>query len=102
MSVKKTISHQRDEQRAILERLGDTFAEAQRELKKLWKLHETEFGTDGEYLRDGSFTDAGLKRLRQLFVDGKRNMDLARFFGVTDAAIAYQRKRWELRQKAAK
>ena len=101
MPAKKTISDKRDEQRAILERLGDAVHDAQRELDRLWKLHETEFGSESEYLRDGSFSDAGLKRLQQLFADGKRNMELARFFGVTDAAIAYQRKRWEQRQKAA-
>jgi hypothetical protein len=101
MSAKKTIWDRRDEHRAILERCGDGLHDALRELDKLWKIHEAEFGTDGEYLRDGGFSDAGLKRLRQLFDEGKRNMELARFFGVTDAAIAYQRKRWQQRQAIA-
>ena len=89
-----TISHKRDDQRVLLEKLGDQLYDAQAILKKLWKLHENEFGSDGEYIRDGGFTDAGRKRLRQLLEDGKKNCEISEFFGVTDAAIAYHRKRW--------
>jgi len=90
----KTIADKRDEQRMLLEKVGDALDEASRGLKRLWKLHETEFGPDNEYIRDGSFTDAGRKRLHQLFGEGKRNFEIAAFFGVTDAAVAYHRKRW--------
>ncbi len=89
-----TISDKRDDQRIALEQLGAAMDAAKRQLDRLWKLHETEFGTDGEYIRDGGFTDAGRKRLRQMFGDGRRNMEIAAFFGVSDSAIAYQRKRW--------
>ncbi|WP_374254146.1 hypothetical protein [Xanthobacter sp.] len=94
--VAKTISDQRDDERATLERLGGALETAQKELGRLWQLHEAKFGGEGEYLRDGAFTDAGLKRLRHFFGEGKKNVELARFFGVSDSAIAYQRKKWEL------
>lgn len=90
----KTIANRRDEERSILEHMGDDLDDAKGRLAQLWDIHETKYGTDGEYLCDGSFTDAGRKRLRQLFESGKRNMEIAEFFGVTDAAVAYQRKRW--------
>ena len=90
----KTIANKRDEQRVQLEKLGDAMEDASRAWKRLWRLHETEFGGEGEYVRDGGFTDAGRKRLRQLFEEGRRNMEIAAFFGVTDAAVAYHRKRW--------
>lgn len=90
----KTISDKRDEQRVLLEKVGDGLEDAGRALKRLWKLYHSEFGGEGEYVVDGSFTEAGRKRLRVLFEDGKRNMEIAAFFGVTDAAIAYHRKRW--------
>jgi len=98
----KTISDQRDEQRVALELLGDALRSAQKELDRLWKLHEAKFGSeDDTYIRDGAFTDAGLKRLRLFFEENKRNVELAQFFGVTDGAIAYQRKRW-MQAKAAR
>lgn len=90
----KTISDKRDDERSALENIGDALDAAKRQLDRLWKLHETEYGKDSEYMRDGSFTDAGRKRLRQMFEDRKRNMEIAAFFGVSDSAIAYQRKRW--------
>jgi hypothetical protein len=89
-----TISKKRDDARVLLEKLGDNLESAQKHLASLWKLHEKEFGKDDEYLREGSFTDAGRRRLHQLLEEGKRNMEIAEFFGVTDAAIAYHRKRW--------
>lgn len=90
----KTISDQRDEQRVALELLGDALHSAQTQLDRLWKLHEAKFGNDDTYIRDGSFTEAGIKRLYQFFEEKKRNVELAQFFGVTDGAIAYHRKRW--------
>lgn len=95
MKTLRTISDKRDEQRAALERMGDALEDAKKSLGLLWKLHEGEFGSDDQYVRDGGFTDAGRKRLRQMFDEGKRNVEIAAFFGVTDAAIAYHRKRWE-------
>ena len=90
----KSISDKRDDQRMALERIGDALETAKGQLDRLWKLHEIEYGGDGAYIREGSFTDAGRKRLRQMFADKKRNMEIATFFGVSDSAIAYQRKRW--------
>jgi hypothetical protein len=90
----KTISDKRDEQRTLLEKLGDNLEEARKNLSKLWALHEGEFGSDDEYIRDGAFTEAGRKRLHQMLIEGKKNFEIAEFFGVTDAAIAYHRKRW--------
>jgi DNA-binding NarL/FixJ family response regulator len=75
------------------EKMGGAIDDAEAALKRLWRLHELEFGADGEYVRDGGFTDAGRKRLMQLFEEGKRNSEIAVFFGVSDAAIAYHRKR---------
>lgn len=95
MTTTLTVSNKRDEERVALENLGDLISSAQRAVNTLWELHETKYGADGEYIRDGAFTDAGIKRLRQMFFEGKRNMELAKFFGVTDAAIAYQRKQWK-------
>ena len=90
----KSIVDQRDENRALLEKMGDSLEEGQRVLKQLWRQHQTEYGGEGEYVRDGSFTEAGRKRLQAFFIEGKRNMEIAAFFGVTDAAVAYHRKRW--------
>ncbi len=94
----KMISDKRDEQRRSLEKLGDALHDGQKELDRLWTLHEMEFGSDETpYVEHGSFTDAGKKRLYALFNEGKSNRELSKFFGVTDAAIAYHRK-----QRAAK
>jgi hypothetical protein len=90
----KTIADKRDEQRVLLEKVGGALDDASGALKRLWKLYDSEFGAEGEYVRDGAFTEAGRKRLRNLFEEGRRNMEIAAFFGVTDAAIAYHRKRW--------
>ena len=93
-----TISDRRDEQRRALEKVGASLDDAKKELDRLWKLHEMEFGSENApYVDDGGFTDVGKKRLYDLLNEGKTNRELSNFFGVTDAAIAYHR-----RQKAAK
>lgn len=89
-----TISDKRHDQRVALEEVQDLVDLLSAKLKRLWKLHEQEFGKADEYIRDGGFTEAGRKRLKALLLDGKRNAEIAEFFGVTDAAIAYHRKRW--------
>ncbi len=89
-----TISDKKIGQRAALEEMQDLVDALGRKMKGLWKLHDQEFGADDEYIRDGGFTEAGRKRLRAMLADGKRNVEIAEFFGVTDAAIAYHRKRW--------
>jgi hypothetical protein len=88
----KTLATKRDEHRVLLETIGDRIDQARSALDRLWKLHEQDFGKDEEYVRDGGFTDAGVRRLHALFSEGKRNMEIAEFFGVSDAAIAYRRK----------
>jgi hypothetical protein len=94
----KTISDRRDEQRRGLEKIEDSLDDAKKELNRLWKLHEMEFGGEKTpYVDDGAFTDVGKKRLYDLLNEGRTNRELSNFFGVTDGAIAYHRK-----QKAAK
>lgn len=89
-----TISDRRDEQRHALEKVGDFLDDAKKELDRLWKLHKMEFGSEEAPYVDGSaFTDVGKKRLYDLLDEGKTNRELSNFFGVTDAAIAYHRKK---------
>ena len=87
-----TLTDRRDETYDALCAVNDALDEAKKRVAALFKLHETEFGSEkAPYVEDGSFTHEGKKRLRQLFAEGKRNRELARFFNVTDAAIAYHR-----------
>lgn len=95
----KSLATKRDEQRFQLEALGGHLDDLLRIRDKLWKLHEREFGKDEEYIKDGGFTEAGVRRLHALFAEGKRNVEIAEFFGVSDAAIAYRRKQYERRAK---
>ena len=90
----------RDEERQLLEKLGDALEDARIQLKRLWRRHEAEYGSDEEYLRDGSLTDAGRKRLNQMFVEGKRSAEIAALLGISDSAVAYHRKRWNQLQGA--
>lgn len=87
-----TLKDRRDETYDALCAMNDSLDAAKKRLETLFKLHEAEYGSDKvNYVEDGSFTTEGKKRLRQLLFDGKRNRELARFFNVTDAAIAYHR-----------
>lgn len=91
-----TITAKRDDERVTLEELTDLHHDLKKIIERLWKIHETQYGTDGQYLDEkGGFTEAGKKRLYGMFAEaGHKNAELARFFGVTDAAIAYHRKAW--------
>lgn len=91
-----TLLDRREEGRKLLETMGDAIEDAYQAQKKhldqMWKLHEAEFGSDhSPYVDEGSFTYAGKKRLHELFGGGKTNREIAKFFGVTDSAIAYHR-----------
>ena len=87
-----TLLDRREENRKLLELMGDSIHDQKKHLDQMWKLHEAEFGSDHTpYVDEGSFTYVGKKRLHELLNDGKTNREAAKFFGVTDSAIAYHR-----------
>ena len=87
-----TLLDRREENRKLLESMGDAIDVQKKHLDQMWTLHEAEFGSEtAPYVDEGSFTYSGKKRLHELFHDGKTNRELAKFFGVTDGAIAYHR-----------
>lgn len=87
-----TLLDRREENQKLLELMGDAIDDQKKHLAQMWKLHEAEFGSEkAPYVDEGSFTYSGKKRLHELLSEGKTNRELAKFFGVTDGAIAYHR-----------
>jgi hypothetical protein len=92
-----TITSSRDDDRLQLEKITDAADEINKAVKRLWRSFDKKYGdADIEpYLdSDGKFTDAGVKRLYGYLAEGKSNSELSEYFGVTDSAIIYRRKRW--------
>lgn len=92
-----TIANRRDDERAQLEKLTDAADAIKKAVDMLWRSFDKKYGdVDVEpYLdAEGKFTDAGVKRLYGFLAEGKSNSELSEYFGVTDSAIIYRRKRW--------
>lgn len=85
---------QREDRRGALEKLGDALDDARRQLDRLWRQHESEFGNPDEFVSGGNLTEEGRRRLKRMFEQGKRGTEIAALLGISDSAVAYHRKRW--------